>query len=191
MATLLYGERPQADIEPGHRADTARVADTLDDMVGKPMQTFAPSPSFVAPPVAAPVAAPVHAEPPPASGTLAMAQTVPMAAAVAGVAPSSMRNAAESAPVAATPPVSLVPPMRPTYPTPSPWARPFALRGLVVGLIAAAVLFAGLAIFGIALAWSYSMTTFAQVALMVLGGYLISAGVAYIASVDTKAAAHA
>lgn len=132
MATLLYGETPNTDVEAGNRADTI-------DMV-------APAPP-------APLAAP--------------------APLVSGV-PST---------------VPALPPMRPNYPTPSPWVRrePLALRGLVLGLVAAAVLFSGLTIFGVALAWSYSMTTFARFALMVLGGYLIALGVAYIVSVNPEA----
>lgn len=133
MATLLYGEKPNTDVEAGNRADTA-------DTVAQPAAPYPPSPSFVSP-----------------SSRAGVASTVPD-----------------------------LPPMRPMYPTPSPWGQPFALRGIVLGLVAAAVVFAGLSIFGIALAWSQAMTTFAHVGLMVLGGYLIGVGLAYIVSVDQR-----
>lgn len=86
--------------------------------------------------------------------------------------------------------VPKVPPMRPNYatPEPSPWLerrsvaqrQPFALRGLMLGIVAAAGVFAGLALFSVALVWGYAMTQFARLALMMLGGYLIAGGVAYV-----------
>jgi hypothetical protein len=86
--------------------------------------------------------------------------------------------------------VPKVPPMRPDYatPEPMPWVerrsgeprQPFALRGMMLGMIAAAGVFAGLALFSIALVWGYAMTPLAQLALMVIGGYLIAGGVAYV-----------
>jgi hypothetical protein len=89
-------------------------------------------------------------------------------------------------------------PMRPNYPTPTPtpWLQrgrgveqrqPFALRGMMIGMMAAAGLFAGLALFSVALVWGYAMSQFAQLALMILGGYLIAAGVAYVAAANPEA----
>jgi hypothetical protein len=86
--------------------------------------------------------------------------------------------------------------MRPNYPTPTPtpWRQrghveqrqPFALRGMMIGMIAAAGLFAGLALFSVALVWGDAMTQFARLALMILGGYLIAAGVAYVAAANPE-----
>lgn len=136
MATLLYGETPNADVEAGNRVDTA---DTLPPL----SPDLAASPELVLP-----------------NADAALPATVPV-----------------------------MPPMRPKYPTPSPWAQTVSLRALVLALAAVAVLFAGLASFGIALVWSQAMTSFARIALMVIGGYLIAAGVAYIASVEHRASA--
>jgi hypothetical protein len=152
MATLLYGGRPNADVEAGNRADT------VDMIPVPPPQTFALSPSFV------------PREPPPPTS----------AAAPSGVAPTAPE------PPPSPGPAPTLPPMRPIYPTPSPWGprapHPHAFRSLVLGLLAAAALFGGLTLFGIALAWSHAMTRFAHVALMVIGGYLVAAGVAYVVS---------
>jgi hypothetical protein len=115
MTTLLYGDKPGTDVEPGNRVDSSTD---------------------------------VNAAPPP---------------------PSSVR---------------------PTYPTPSPWVRrqPLAFRAIMIGLAAVAAVLAGLSMFSIALVWSYAMTQLAQVALMVIGGYLIAAGIAYVASARPEAA---
>jgi hypothetical protein len=172
MATLLYGEKPNTDVEAGNRADTA---DTVD-MPAVPAPMFPYAPSFVPP--SSHVTPGVRAAA--AHETPVMVPFAPSAPAAAVVEPQGPQGRM---------PTPTPPPMRPTYPTPSPWVQPsFALRGLVLGLVAAAVLFAGLAIFGIALAWSYALTTVAKLALMILGGYLIGAGVAYIVSVEPRAA---
>jgi len=85
--------------------------------------------------------------------------------------------------------VSNLPPMRPKAPTPQPWIRPpFALRALMLGVAAAAAVFAGLALFGVAIAWSYAMTLFVQLTLMILGGLFVAAGVAYVASAHPETA---
>jgi len=85
-------------------------------------------------------------------------------------------------------------PVRPLYPTPhpDPWLarraaasfaeKNVALPAIMFGIAAAAAVFAGLAVVAVALAWSHSMTLLAQVALMVVGGYLISVGVGYVVS---------
>ena len=80
--------------------------------------------------------------------------------------------------------VRKVAPVRPPYPTPTPWLRrqPLALRGLLAGIIAAAVVFAGLALFGVAVMWSSGMTALAQGILMMVGAVLTASGVAYVAS---------
>jgi hypothetical protein len=104
MTTLLYGDKPEADVEPGNRVDTVN---------GRP---------------------------------------------------------------AAAPP-----PMRPAHTT-QPHGRPFALRGVVLGLAAGSVVLVGLTIAMIALAWAGSITPGAQVALIVLGVMLAAAGIAYVAS---------
>jgi hypothetical protein len=117
MTTLLYGDKPGCDVEPGNRVDSSTDVCAVD------------------------------AAPPPSS-------------------------------------------VRPTYPTPMPWhaRRPLALRAMVIGLAAVAAVLAGLSMFSIALVWSYAMTQLAQVALMVAGGYLIAAGIAYVASANPEAA---
>lgn len=84
-------------------------------------------------------------------------------------------------------------PMRPPYPTPNPepWLGhrvASLLPAVMLGVVAAAAVFAGLAVFGVALAWSSAMTLLAQVVLMVIGGYLISVGVAYVVSARAQTA---
>lgn len=140
MATLLYGEKPNADIQAGNRADTV---DDIPAAAPLPPPALPPSSGFVSP-----------------SANAALPTTVP-----------------------------LVPPVGPNSPSPSPWVRrePFALRGMVRGLAAAGVLFAGLTLFAIALAWASSLTTVARVSLMVLGGYLISLGVAWVITTGPEA----
>ena len=83
--------------------------------------------------------------------------------------------------------VSKVPPLRPIDPTPTPWARPrrarpLALRGMMIGMAAVAAVFAGLALFSVALVWGVAMSQLAQISLMVIGGYLLAAGAAYVAA---------
>lgn len=81
-------------------------------------------------------------------------------------------------------------PMRPRFPTPNPdpWlakrerAHAVALPAIMFGIAAAAAIFAGLAIVGIALAWRHSMAPLAQVALMASGGYVLCVGIGYVAS---------
>lgn len=51
---------------------------------------------------------------------------------------------------------------------------------MMIGMAAAAAVFAGLALFSIAVAWGPTMTSLARVALMVLGGYLIAGGIGYV-----------
>lgn len=145
MATLLYGDKPGCDVEPGNRADTADLA------LPAPAPPYPLSPSFV-PPIT------------PRVGTQPLA-----------VAPVAV-------PVA---------PMRPPYPTPNPepWLGhrvASLLPAVMLGVVAAAAVFAGLAVFGVALAWSSAMTLFAQVVLMVIGGYLISVGVAYVVAANAQ-----
>lgn len=109
----------------------------------------------------------------------------PAAASMAprGVVPRSAPAGADNEPSVPAPP------MGPIYPAPSPWAKPPELRSLLLGLLAAGLLFAGLSLVGVAFAWSSTMTTLAQVALIIVGGYLIALGVAYVVSRDSSATA--
>jgi hypothetical protein len=66
--------------------------------------------------------------------------------------------------------------------------RPFALRGLMLGMAAAAAVFAGLALCSAAAVWGSAMTPFARICLMVVGGYLLAGGVAYVAAAHPEAA---
>src|SRR4051812_28847388 len=100
MTTLLYGDKPEADVEPGNRVDTANIG-----------------PMIVSPP-----------------------------------------------------------PMRPQL------GRPFALRGIVLGLTAASAVLAGVTLATVGLVWSRSITPGAQVALVVIGVLLTSGGIAYAMS---------
>ncbi|MDB4937618.1 MAG: hypothetical protein JWP87_4590 [Labilithrix sp.] len=115
MTTLLYGDKPGSDVEPGNRVDSSTD--------------------------------PSDSPPPPSS-------------------------------------------VRPTYPTPTPWhhRQPLAFRAIMIGLAAVAAVLVGLSMFSIALVWSNAMTQLAQVALMVAGGYLIAAGIAYVASAKPETA---
>lgn len=81
-----------------------------------------------------------------------------------------------------------VAPVRPKTPAHRHVSEPPSLRALMRGVVAAAVVFAGLALFGVALAWSYAMTLFLQLTLMVLGALFVTAGVAYVASAHPEAA---
>jgi hypothetical protein len=121
MATVLYGEKPNADVEAGNRVDTFAAAGPA------PERALAPE-------------------------------------------------------VSATPTVPSPPPVSPMSPP--------ALRGLVLGLAAAGAVFAGLSLAGIALAWSNAMTSSAQLALLLVGGALVAAGVAYIASARPASVSH-
>ena len=64
---------------------------------------------------------------------------------------------------------------------------PFALRGLVFGLAAAAAVLAGITIAIVAFAWSPSIAPGAQVALVVLGRLLVAGGLAFVVSNPTDA----
>jgi hypothetical protein len=80
-----------------------------------------------------------------------------------------------------------MPPMRPIYPTPNPWLqhearKPIALDSMMFGVAAAAAVLAGLATFAIAMVWAHSMSAGVRLTLMVIGGYLIAAGLAYVVS---------
>ena len=84
------------------------------------------------------------------------------------------------------------PPMTPTHGEPATLQRtavrgPFALRGLVLGLAAAATVLAGIAATLVAFVWSRSMAPGAQVALFVIGVFLLSGGIAYVVSNPTQA----
>jgi hypothetical protein len=107
MTTLLYGDKPEADVEPGNRVDTT------------------------------------DSEPP------------------------------------ASPP-----PMRPMRVSPAQ-PHPFAMRGLFLGLAAAASVLVGLTVALIAVVWSRSITPAAQVTLVVLGLALVAGGTAYVAGSTT------
>lgn len=150
MTTLLYGERPGADVAPGNRADAE------DD--------------------------------PGASGThprllpTIEVRAVEVEAAAEPTAPAPLRAAELEA--AAEP---AVPAPLPTYPRPDPWleapgplSAPSALPAMMLGLATAAAIFAGLAIWGVAFAWSQSLSRLGQLGLMALGGYLIAVGIAYL-----------
>jgi hypothetical protein len=109
MMTLLYGDKPEADVEPGNRVDTA------DDQ----------------------------------------------------------------------PPASL-PPIAPE--AHAPHGHHFALRGLVLGLAAAAAVLVGVTIALVALVWAHALTPAVQVTLVVLGLLLIAAGTAYVVGKPTHTA---
>jgi hypothetical protein len=109
MMTLLYGDKPEADVEPGNRVDTA------DDL----------------------------------------------------------------------PPASLPPMAQQAH---APHGHHFALRGVVLGLAAAAAVLIGVTIALVALVWARSLTPAAQVTLVVLGLLLIVAGAAYVVGNTTHAA---
>lgn len=115
MTTLLYGDKPEADIEPGNRVDTANGG---------------PQPS-----------------------------TLPMTSGEVG---------------------STV--------APHLYARPFALRGLVFGLAAAAAVLAGITIAIVAFVWAPSIAPGARVALVVLGVFSFAGGIAFVVSNPTDAA---
>jgi hypothetical protein len=87
-------------------------------------------------------------------------------------------------------PSASTPPMRPMYPTPSPWLerQPVALDTMMMGVVAAAGVLAGLATFAIAIAWAPSMSTPVRLMLMAIGGYLIALGLAYVVSKNPKTA---
>jgi hypothetical protein len=138
MATVLYGDKPHADVEAGNRVDTAEAA-------------------------------------PPGADADASASQAPLAP-----------EAALSPDATATPTVPSPPPVGPMSPT----VAPAALRGLVLGLAAAAAVFAGLSLGGIALAWSRAMAPVTQLTLMLVGGALVAAGVAYIVAVRPAAVSH-
>ncbi len=127
--TLLYGEKPAADIHARTQADDDATADTL-----------------VTPPV----------------------RLLPTIELRAAHVPETL------------------PQPRPMYPTTSPWRQPrsLALITLALGVAAAGAVFAGLAILAISMAWSHQITLLAQLGLMALGGYLVSAGVAYVATFE-------
>ena len=112
MMTLLYGDKPEADVEPGNRVDLTN---------GGP-----------------------HASPPP------------------------MRT------------------MTVSEPHGSPQRSHLPLGGLVLGLAAAASVVAGIASTLVALVWSRSIAPGAQVALFVVGVFLLAGGVAYVVSNPTK-----
>lgn len=116
MTTLLYGDKPEADVEPGNRVDTE------DD--------------------------------------------------VAQQSPPPMRPAEETSAAA-----------RPAHAT----AQPFALRGLVLGLVAAAAVLAGIAIELTVFVWARSIAPGAQVALVVIGVFLFAGGAAFVVSNPTDA----
>lgn len=93
-------------------------------------------------------------------------------------------------------------PMRQVFPTPSPdpWVasavpaagvadvgeRDIALPSIMFGVAAAAAVFAGLAVVGVALAWSQSLGTVAEIALMIVGGYLMAVGIGYVVSTSSR-----
>lgn len=135
MTTLLYGEKPGADVAPGNRADAE------DD--------------------------------PGASGTHPrLLPTVEICAVV-------VERAAEPT----VPPPSPSSPPSPTYPPPEPWReRRSPLPSMILGLVTVAAVFAGLAIWGVAFAWSQSLSRLAQLGLMAAGGYLVAIGIAYMLS---------
>jgi len=112
MTTLLYGDRPEADVEPGNRVD--------------------------------------------AEGDVAHPSTPPMR-------PAEERLAA----------------VRDTH------SRPFALRGLVLGLAATAAVLAGVTVELTAFVWAPSIGPAAQVALVVIGVFLIAGGIAFVVSNPT------
>jgi hypothetical protein len=70
-------------------------------------------------------------------------------------------------------------------------ARPVALPTLMVGLAIVAIVFAGLALWSIAIAWSESMAPPAKIGLMVLGGYLLAIGITFLVSAPQREIAHA
>lgn len=107
MATLLYGDKPGADVEPGNRVDTTNGG------------TQAPPP----------------------------------------LRPSSLARRSH---------------------------EPFALRGVVVGLAAAAAILAGAALSAIAIAWSRSLAPPVQVSLIVIGLVMIAGGTAYVVSASPR-----
>ena len=75
-------------------------------------------------------------------------------------------------------------PLNGTEPTPlpTPWVarQPSGFHALALGVMFASAVFAGLAIFSFALVWGYALSGFAYLALLVLGGYLTSVGMAYV-----------
>jgi hypothetical protein len=89
--------------------------------------------------------------------------------------------------------VASPPPVRPIYAAGSAGPQglvrePVALDAMMHGVSAAAAVFVGLALFGIALAYAPAMTGAVLVLLMVIGAALLAIGLAYVASVDPKAA---
>lgn len=85
-----------------------------------------------------------------------------------------------------------LPPPRPAYPTPAPtpWLgrKPNALQAMVLGMLAAGAVFGGLALCGVALVWSHALSAVACVGLLLLGGYLLSAGIAYVVGASPQTA---
>ncbi len=63
---------------------------------------------------------------------------------------------------------------------------PVAIDGMVWALLAAAVIFAGLALVSVPVAYSQSMSAYAQAGLMILGGYFIAIGAAYVAATGSR-----
>ena len=83
-----------------------------------------------------------------------------------------------------------LPPQEQPDPAPNPWGEPrlLALPAMMMGLAAAAAGMGGLAMWGIALAWSQSLTTLTQLGLSVVGGYLVAVTVATILAVEPQRA---
>jgi predicted phage tail protein len=67
----------------------------------------------------------------------------------------------------------------------------FALRDLVLGLVAVSAVLAGITAALVALVWSPSIAPGAQVALFVVGVFMFSGGIAYVISNPTKTTSRA
>ncbi|MBX3189127.1 MAG: hypothetical protein KF819_19045 [Labilithrix sp.] len=93
-------------------------------------------------------------------------------------------------PTPAPPPGETPPP--PTGPwTPSPWvqgpARAYvALPAVMVGVLASAAVWLGLAVMSVSIVFWRSMSLFTQLMLMVVAGYFLAAGLAYVITARHK-----